>query len=284
MIFKLEQVKTVESISKEDFMREHLLPGVPLVIKGISKQWAARTRWNYDYFKSKAGSITVPLYNNTQSGPTTVVNSADEHMPFGDYLDLIASKPTQLRMFLFNIFKHVPELCDDFTYPDHLMDGFLKQFPMMFFGGSGSLVHLHYDMDLSNILLTQFNGSKKVLLFPQSESAKLYRMPFMVQSFIDIRNPDLTRHPRLKDVEGLECDLHHGDTLFMPSGYWHYMEYTEGGFALALRAPHQSLAGKAKGIYNLLVMRTIDDQMKKLLGPKWYHYKERMAEKKAERA
>lgn len=284
MIFNLQPIKTVETISKEEFTAQHLIPGVPLVIKSMSKQWPALEKWNYEYFKSKAGIQQVPLYNNTQSGPTTVVNSADEYMPFGQYLDLIASQPTELRMFLFNIFKHVPELCNDFHYPDHLMNGFLKQFPMMFFGGAGSIVHLHYDMDLSNIFLTQFIGSKKVLLFSQRESAKLYRMPFMVQSFVDLRKPDLQKHPRLKDVQGFECDLHHGDTLFMPAGYWHYMEYTEGGFALALRAPDSSIAAKAKGIYNLLVMRTIDDKLKKLLGAKWYHYKERWAERNAEMA
>ena len=41
--------------------------------------------------------------------------------------------------------------------------------------------------------------------------------------------------------------LDHGDTLFMPAGYWHHMEYLDSGFAMSLRALQPSLLGKLKG-------------------------------------
>jgi len=59
----------------------------------------------------------------------------------------------------------------------------------------------------------------------------------------------------------------------MPAGYWHHMEYLDGGFAMSLRALQGSMGGKAKGLWNLFEMRTIDTIMKKTLPKPWYNYK-----------
>jgi hypothetical protein len=280
-VFDLQEVPVYDHISGSDFKSSFVDKQQPVVLKSISQRWDATGKWDYDFFKSNAGNIIVPLYNNEKSKPWESVNAADAYLPFGEFLDLIRSGPTHLRIFLFNIFKHLPELCNDFNYPDELTNGFLKKFPMLFFGGEGSIVHLHYDMDLSDIFLTQFHGKKKVLLFHPSESDKLYRMPWMVQSFIDPGKPDLKKFPMLAYVKGYECMLEHGDTLYMPGGYWHYMEYTESGFALALRAFPSSMVKRAKSIYNLFIMRNFDNIMKKWFGERWFIYKERIAEKRA---
>ena len=67
--------------------------------------------------------------------------------------------------------------------------------------------------------------------------------------------------------------MEHGDTLFMPAGFWHHMEYLDSGFAMSLRALQGSLGGKVKGVWNLFGMRTIDTIMKKTLPKPWYNYK-----------
>jgi hypothetical protein len=280
-VFQLQQVPVYPDISPNDFQSHFVKPGLPVILRSVAGKWNATSKWNYDFFQTNAGNITVPLYNNEKSKPWESVNAADVYMSFGEFLDLIKNGPTQLRIFLFNIFRHLPELCNDFNYPDELLKGFLKKFPMLFFGGEGSVVHLHYDMDLSDIFLTQFQGRKKVLLFHPSESNKLYRLPWMVQSFIDPANPDLNKYPALNFVKGYQCIMEHGDTLYMPGGYWHYMEYTESGFALALRAFPNGISKRTRSLYNLFIMRNFDNIMKKWLGEKWFIYKEHLAEKRA---
>jgi hypothetical protein len=45
------------------------------------------------------------------------------------------------------------------------MGGFIKRFPLMFFGGKGAEVTMHYDIDCANVFLTQFVGNKRVDAF-----------------------------------------------------------------------------------------------------------------------
>lgn len=234
------------------------------------------------------GKQKVGLYNNVKSDAYTPINKADDYKTFGDYIDMIEKGPAEWRIFLFNIFDHAPELKNDFTWPDELMKGFVKRYPMLFTGGAGSITHMHFDIDLSNILHTQFVGRKRVLLFPFEEQYKLYRKPYEVLSLADFTHyykedskVDYEKFPALHKAKGYEVILEHGDTLFMPAGYWHHMEYLESGFAISLRAMNASLGGKIKGFSNIILMRHLDTLLKKSLPGKWYSFKEKKSFQKA---
>lgn len=277
----LKDVDRVDTISPDDFRENYFKPRKPLIINNLTQNWPARHKWSPGYFKQLAGNITVPVYDNSIPTAASAVNAPDKTMTFGEYLDIITNGPSDLRIFLFNIFQHVPELCKDFDYPSELTSGFLKKYPMMFFGGCGSKVYLHFDIDLSHVFITQFTGRKKVILFDQKFNSQLYKLPFMVQSYIDPENPDYTTYPALKHVEGYQCEIAHGETLYMPSGMWHYMYYQEGGYALSLRSIENPVATQVRGAYNLFVMRKIDDFMKRYATKWWYNYKHQKAVKNA---
>jgi hypothetical protein len=274
---QLQAVPTVDFIEPQQFADLYYTPQKPVIIKDMAKQWPAYTKWNWDYFKKLVGHQRVGLYNNIKSDAYTPINTADDYKTFGEYIDMISEGPAGWRIFLFNIFDHAPRLVKDFTWPEHLMTGFVKKFPMLFVGGASSITHMHFDIDLSNILHTQFIGRKRVLLFPFAEQHKLYRKPFEVLSMADFSNyynehskVDYNQFPALKHAKGYEVIMEHGDTLFMPAGYWHHMEYLDSGFAMSLRALQPSLTGKLKGAWNLIGMRNIDTLMKKT-APKWWY-------------
>ena len=198
-------------------------------------------------------------------------------MKFGEYLKQVKEGPLELRIFLFNIFQHAPQLVKDFTWPEHLMKGFVKKYPMLFVGGQGSVTHMHFDIDMSHILHTQFMGKKRVLLFPHQEQHKLYRKPWEVLSMANYTKYyekfDYDKFPAVKLAKGYEAILEHGDTLYMPAGYWHHMEYIESGFAMSLRALQNDFSGKLDGFWKLFGMRSIDTFMKKTAPKWWYNYK-----------
>lgn len=284
MAYNLQPVERVSGIDRQTFLKEYYRPGIPVVITDYSKGWPALQKWNYQYFKNLLGDHQVPLYDSSKADGAKKVNEPAHIMAFSDYLDLIEKEPSDLRIFLFNIFNERPELCRDFFKPA-LTPDVLTRFPMMFFGGRGSSVFLHYDMDLSHVYHTHFGREKRVLLFENKYSRNLYRLPFSVHNIedIDMENPDFEKWPALKKVNGYRTILSHGDTLFMPSGMWHYMNYTQAGFSLSLRSVDTRLLTKLRGLLNLTVMRQIDNFGRKLRGADWIKFKENLAIRKAER-
>jgi Cupin-like domain len=282
------QLKPVDKVALIDpaVFREHYYNAMkPVVITELAKQWPAYSKWDWDYFKKSVGNQEVGVYNNVKSDAYTPVNRADDYMKFGAYLDMIKQGPVELRIFLFNIFQHAPELVADFSWPEDLMKGYVKRFPMLFTGGAGSITHMHFDIDLSHILHTQFIGRKRVLLFPYEEQYHLYRKPYEVLSFVnfahyadpDKSQVDTRQFPAVEQAKGYEVILEHGDTLFMPAGYWHHMEYLDSGFAMSLRALQNSISGKLQGAWNLFGMRHIDTLMKKSFPEWWYNSKKEKA-------
>jgi hypothetical protein len=287
---QLKPVDTFETISPEQFRKDYYLQGKPVIIKSLAQQWPAYTKWTWSFLKKVAGHHQVGIYNNIKSDAYTPINTADDYKSFGEYIDMISQGPAGWRIFLFNIFDHSPELTQDFTWPEEYMKGFVKKYPMLFVGGASSITHMHFDIDLSHILHTQFVGRKRVLLFPYEEQHKLYRKPFEVLSLADFSNyhlnngkPDYSQFPALKKANGYEVILEHGDTLFMPAGYWHHMEYLDSGFAMSLRALQEGVGPKLQGVWNLFGMRSIDTLLKKTAPQWWYGYKKKKAFAAADR-
>ena len=272
----LKPIEHYEALTKEQF-KSFIQQGKPVVFRNFAKDWPALEKWTYDYFKQKQGDVLVPIQEGDFATSGRSYLSESDKMRFADYLDLIATQPTQKRMFLFNIFKYMPELCEDFTYPD-LGIQFAEKYPFMFFGGETSFVDMHFDVDLSHVFLTQFRGKKKIILYAPKHSTQLCRHPFTVANNINLGKPDFDRYPQLASIPGIEANLDHGDTIFIPSGYWHYVYYTTGGFSLSLRAQSHKLLKRLEGYFNIFKLVVLDRQLTKLFGAKrWYEMKEKMA-------
>ena len=286
MKFNLSPIDVVDEISKEAFEKNYLKKRKPVIIKNMAKNWPAYEKWNLDYMKSVVGDQVVPLYDSSKADPSKPINASAADMKFGDYVDLIKTTATDLRIFLFDPIKHAPKLLEDYRAPKDLMGGFLDSYPNMFFGGKGSVTFLHYDIDLAHIFHTHFNGRKHVVLFENKWKERLYQIPFATYALedYDVEDPDFKRFPALKGVTGVEAFLEHGDTLFMPTGYWHWMKYLDGSFSISLRAWDKSWLLKAQSLYNLIIQRKFDDLMKGNFREKYMAWKERLAYKRANKA
>ena len=275
---QLVEIPRVSKITKEDFVKNYVRTQKPVVIEHLIEDWPAYKKWNLDYIKEIAGEKTVPLYDDRPISAKLKFNEAHLKMKMADYIDLLQTKPTNYRIFLYHLLKEVPSLQTDFKFPD-LGLRFLKQLPTLFFGGENSKVFMHYDIDYANILHFHFHGKKQCILFPPSESKFLYKVPnaLITREDIDFTNPDFKKFPALKKARGYITDLNHGETLYMPEGYWHQMTYLTPGFSMSLRATARSLTNFSKAVYNLAIMRYFDNYMRKLRGQKWIDYKNEQA-------
>ena len=275
---QLTEIERVKFISKEDFYNNYVKLQKPLVIENLTEDWPAKSKWNLNYIKEVAGNKTVPLYDDRPVTHEDGFNDAHNKMKMSDYIDLLKSKPTNYRIFLYNLMKEVPSLQNDFKWPKIGLR-LIKQLPMLFFGGENSKVFMHYDIDFSNILHFHFHGKKQCIIFPPNQTPYLYKIPFSLISRedIDFENPDFEKFPALKKAKGYICNLNHGEMLYMPEGYWHFMKYVTPGFSMSLRAYPSKASSLIKAVYNLLFMRYFDNFMRKRKGQKWIDYKNEKA-------
>ncbi len=282
--FKTTPIKRVENISKEDFIKYHYKPQIPVLITGLTKNWPAYTKWKLDYIQEKAGDQVVPLYNNEPAKDKESVYAPVKEMKLYDYVELLKTEPTDLRIFFYNILDEMPELLKDFEYPDIGLK-FFKRLPALFFGGGKSKVFMHYDIDLPDSMHFHFDGDKVVNLFSPAQTKFLYKVPFSIHNLetIDMDNPDFEKYPALQFAERIHAEMKHGDALYMPSGYWHSIRYLNGGFSMTLRALPRHPKRLAIMLYNVAIMRNFDNITRKYRGQKWLDYKNALAVRRTER-
>lgn len=278
MELNLQHIDRVKNISKSEFVKNYLKPQIPVVIENLVDDWPATTKWNFDYIKEKVGDKIVPLYDDRPVDYKDGFNEPHATMKMGAYIDLLQKEPTKYRIFLYNVLKEVPELQKDFDFPKIGLR-LMKSLPMLFFGGQDSHTFMHYDIDLANILHFHFQGKKECILFPNGEKTHMYKVPhsLITHESIDFSNPDFDRWPALKNAKGYKTELEHGNVLYMPEGYWHYMRYITPGFSMSMRSIARNPKNLSKAIYNIFVMRNIDNLMRRVKGQKWIDEKNEKA-------
>lgn len=277
----LQEIERVKHITKQDFKKKYFKKQIPVIIENFIEDWPAFNKWDLDYMAQVAGDITVPLYDDRPVRHDEGFNQAHATMTMRDYVALLKKEPTKYRIFLWNILKEVPTLQKDYKWPDFGLK-LMKGLPMLFFGGKDSYTFMHYDIDLANIFHFHFHGKKKVILFQQNQNDYLYKIPhsLIVREDIDFNNPDYSKWPALKKAKGFVGELEHGQVLYMPEGYWHYMRYITPGFSMSLRAIARNPKNLSKALYNIFVMRHYDNFMRKRKGQAWIDWKNEEAIKR----
>jgi hypothetical protein len=274
----LQEIPRVKTITKEDFIKYYFKPQKPVVIECFIEDWPAYSKWNLDYMKDIAGDKIVPLYDDRPVNYKDGFNEPHAKMKMSDYVDLLKKEPTRYRIFLWNILKEVPQLQQDFTFPDFGLK-LMKGLPMLFFGGENSYTFMHYDIDLANIFHFHFHGKKQVVLFDQDQNDYLYKIPYslITREDIDFSNPDFNKWSALQKAKGYTTELNHGEVLYMPEGFWHYMQYITPGISMSLRAIARKPKNLGRAIYNIFIMRHFDNLMRSLKGQKWIDWKNKQA-------
>lgn len=275
-------VDRVENITREEFQNKYMIPQKPVIIKHMYGKDAQVYQWTFDYFAKELGHIEVGVFDDEseERKDDRSYKSAGKKMKFKEYLDLIQERPTTKRLFLFNVFKFKKELHNHFKFPK-IADKVVEFLPLAFFGGQGAITRIHRDMDNSCVFLTELVGTKRVVMFGPEHSKKLYQYPFSTHTSIDVNKPDFDTYPELKNVQGYDCVIGPGDTVFMPAGYWHHIEYNSAGLGFAVRSLSPHVADRLVGFWQVGIMTHVDEVLNKVLGEKWFNWKKKAAAKRA---
>jgi ribosomal protein L16 Arg81 hydroxylase len=266
----IDNVQRIESIDPSSFLAQYKAQNLPVIMENVSRAWPAHDKWTVDYLCSVVGDKMVPLYGGQEATGRKHQHAHVAQMTFREFIQALQQGNSKLRMFFYNILQQAPALMKDFEFPKMGLHLFQK-LPVLFFGGKGAKVQMHFDIDWADLLLCHFGGKKRVYLFAPEQSKYLYHVPYSFSSIfeIDIDQPDYQRFPALQHARGFVAELKHGDALYIPPGFWHYVVYDEMCFSMTLRAFPRTPAHLARLLYNIVYVRTVDGLMRRWVGQSW---------------
>jgi len=263
-----------------DALRAAVAARAPLVVPDLAQDWPALIRWTPEGLSANYGDHKVPVYDLSFAAPGADYMSSKGSMTLREFLEKTQSQGRDLRMFLYNLSQEIPAMLDDICFPQVGLR-FSRRFVFSFFGCRGSTTPLHYDIDMGDVLHTVIQGRRRIRLFPPSSSVALYQHPFTVRSYVDLTTPDFDRFPALASAEAYEVILEPGQTLYMPSGWWHEFFYLEAGVGVSLRAPSPKWRDRLAGLRNLVLGTIVDRTANRLAPQRWFAWKARRAQQLA---
>jgi hypothetical protein len=261
----------VRDITKTDFNEQWIKPNKPVLIKGILDETPAKN-WSLNRLEKELGHFPVKVFDRQRKNNTSFL-LGDHQVPMNHMLHLIReNKASDLRMFVNPILTKNKQLAKEIPCPDFFKCAF--QLPnLMFIGGKGTVVPLHYDFMYDDGLLTQLFGRKEIILIEPSQSKYLYRIPFNSTSMMNLFDPKENEYPALKNLRAYRVMLEHGDTIFIPSGYWHQMTYVDASLSIGFRKWNPSpLVSVKTGILRMAQI-PFDKILGLILGKVWFNWK-----------
>jgi hypothetical protein len=252
------QIERRSKVSPADIAAEYLHGvGKPVIITDATKNWPARSKWTFEFFKTVYGSdpALAWLGLGSATGKLTTLSA------YIDFLDtplvelpgvstggdigkdgqpprvVTATGTSPFYLLGWYAFRQHPELYDDIapapyfvldlvpalnpTLRDILEWTSNKEYTAIFIGPKGSLSPLHRDYWNTHAYLAQIQGRKHAMLFSPEDSDFLYG------GQVDPERPDIERFPLFECATAYECVIGPGDTLLIPANWLHHVRGLE---------------------------------------------------------
>lgn len=228
-----------EAIEPAEFLEAFYAPGRPAVIGGLIEDWPARRLWSPPYLRARLAGREVEF-----QGGRGAANDFERYkdrfsrrLPFEQFLDMIegrAGNDAYLTAYnsRLNATAMAPLHADIRPLPTLLSQSPGDPGGMFWIGPAETFTPLHHD--LTNNLLVQVTGRKRVILADALALPRLYNDRHVFSEIADLVDPglDLARHPLLEGLAVQDVELKPGDALFIPLGWWH--QVTSLDFSVSL--------------------------------------------------
>jgi hypothetical protein len=208
------------------YARDYMMALKPVIVTGGFDHWPARTKWTLAFFKESYGHLQVEVDGKTYA-MAEIIDKVEKSTP--------ENPAPYLRNHLVN--RLPQELQDDIqpmpqcTRPNWLEHPLMRirgalTFIELYIGGRGAKFPvLHYDGLHTHAFLMQLVGVKEYIVFAPDQTPFMYPSklsPSATNSEVnDVDTPDVSRFPKFAEAQGMRFKLHPGETLFVPSGWWH---------------------------------------------------------------
>jgi hypothetical protein len=240
----LSTVNKRSNLSRKEFANEYYNHCKPVVITDATQQWKAHTSWSADFFKNKFANRNVK------------VNGKPYQMK--DFMDLvIQSTPEKPSPYLNEVLisevfpELIPDLLPYFMYalPDRLKSRLIPRkwgqregVIELLIGGKGTCFPvLHYDGFHMHTFVTQVRGDKEFYFIPPDQAKYLYvEGAYSNKSPVSFFNPDYAKYPLFKQVKPEMIVVKEGETIYIPSGWWHTTRILSLSIAVSINSMNRN--------------------------------------------
>ncbi len=237
-------IDRVTGLPHRELVARYLRPMRPVIVTDATAHWRALRRWTPEFFRDQYGSTEVAVEGKTYA--------------LRDYVErMLAATPESPAPYMRNVLleKWLPALMGDISpLPRCITPNWLdsKVFPSrksmrtleIYIGGAGARFPvLHYDGYHTHAWLMQIYGTKRYVVYPPSQTPFLYPRggeETNKSSIVDLEHPDLERFPLFARATPTVFDLHPGETLFVPSQWWHTVKILSPSITISVNSANRA--------------------------------------------
>jgi hypothetical protein len=219
------------NLGRDEFFERYYAAGRPVILVGEMTDWPALSRWTPAVLREAIGPQPIEYQGDrTRSEGFEIDKDAHRReMPFDAFIDRIdGAEGNDAYLTAYNSARNAKILS-----ALHRDLGFLDKFltrevaepnGMMWIGPRGTLTPLHHD--LTNNLIAQLIGRKRLKLVPAADVGKLYNHKHVFSEVRDLEDPalDRLRFPSLAGARIYDATLYPGDIIFVPIAWWHQVK------------------------------------------------------------
>ncbi|MFV5550865.1 cupin-like domain-containing protein [Acinetobacter oleivorans] len=226
-----EEIPSITAPQFSSFIKDYYSQHRPVILKEGIGHWPALHKWSPQYFASKFGhhSVEVQMNRNLDEQFERHSPSLKQKMKMSEFVSKVMSVDASNDFYMTannatNSHQMLQELFLDIgDFAEGYCDSALKdERSFLWFGPKGTFTPLHHD--LTNNMLVQIYGRKKVTLIPALQVPHLYNDHWVFSELSNANKIDFEKYPLARSITPVECILNAGEALFIPIGWWHSVE------------------------------------------------------------
>lgn len=234
-------IKTIEvdrknSLPVADLHARYKRTGTPVIFGDLIRRWPATKKWNFEYIKQQAANVEVAIFSNKKHLNLGYPKKPVLTSKLGELLEGLKTDENDFRVSKASIFS-MPNLIPDFTKPRLGFD-FNKGKTNLYIGAQNAVEPMVQSSKIVHRVYCHLGAPVAVLLIPPVFSGFMYRVGNSRDTVrdIDFNDPDFEKYPALKYLQGYVAELNHGDSLYIPAGFWYCIAYQGPSIMLRFEA------------------------------------------------